>query len=926
MKTIEKLLYIKRLVQNGLDLRNEPLKEILEHEISRNYLFECLNIKNFNQQDFIFLYKQNGFSVDFVPTEVKTITINGNSREIIRSWAATSYLKKASVYISTAEDDDLVGVLREIIYAYITYILANRSSNIGSIDDSSIGAIILSLPLEFVFNDQNFEFIRQGCLSDSYLSVCTEIIEVFYPRVLEKCNRKIALQTIKLLFDYEVHHHGFRSVESKVQEFHLKEFVSQFATRSFLLLGPRLIKLLFDFIEDIQTKDNYAFSSIYINSLFSDIKEDYFEKFSVIVIEFLKIGLRNLNPDEIAETLKLIKYYDEPIFNRLGIFIVGLFYENDSVRNYFWKLDNPINNPESDKEVKFVINKYRNSFKEEDTEQFTNWVNNLTLYLYNKETDDEHARRLQYQKDHWFNILHTGLLEQEFSDDESIFQSVDSIPSEAMRITNAQEEDIVPLLISDQGWGRYNQSGIITDIRQLDSINRQRLLYGSAAKNFLPEVLWALITTFEIDESRDWSPFFELVEKLTKNEKFWNFEKPEKDLNNPEDNHSSNYNKDLWRAIADVFRQAASHRKASYFNYENCVKAIALLIEIEPKAPNTFKVLNVNQEYLDAITTVKGSIYEALISLSVSMAVIKNTKEFYAPVTAFFREKLNQDNLPKELLWVIGGNLVKIGYMNISWIETNKKILFESEAGSDLKVLKTHLLYTTTVYKDLYFVLQEYYEQALLLFTDRSNYTGKLIQHICISNASGWPGSHHLMDRLFSIRNPVHFHEMIKHFNQQTGRKEKRSIVLNTELISTLWQRILTELEDKTIEGSEEMAFNLLKWVENFEQLSEGIVILIYRTLDQIHNYPFDYSIMRYFKVKSYTDPRIVGEIINSGLLRSNGFDLTGYLELINIGKNLYENGASEQADKIVKNLVDRNLFFLVDLYENNHVDDDAIF
>ena len=918
MNTIDNLIHIKKLVQGGLIQQPESLQHILKFEVSCNYLFESLLTKAFNPEDFATLYKYNGFSAKCIPSEVKTITVNGSRREVIQSWVATPYLKKASNYLTVNHDQELTAILRDIIYAYITFSLANRPAGVISIDDAAIGEVILNLSLEYVFIDQNLEFLRTRCLKGPYLTVCNEIIETFYPRVLDQKDTNAALQTIRLLFDYEIKHHGYHSAEAKVQDYYLKDFVTKFADDSSELLSLRLVKLLFDLVEAIDSDDNYAFTSIHLNSLFSDSRDDHFEKFQVILFGLLKTVLRKLSHDEAKEALNLLRYYDRPVFYRIKLFIIGYFYEEKGFHDCFWNLDNPFNNIGVESELTFILSKYRHTFNSWELDQFTEWIGKLNLVHYNGEADDDYSARILKAKHHWLTVLREGY-EPHYSGEEAIFQSSESIPEDQHRLTHADEVILMRMLSAEDNWRGYNQSGLIADIKQLDLDRRRALLFSKEAVHFLPEVLWALVSTFEIEENMDWNPFMGLVSSLIKTGRFWDFSSHEKVTNSRLNAYHSNYNSDLWKAVSEVFRQAASHRNHSYLSYENSQKAISLLMEIEEHSPAVFKILNKDQEYLNAINTVKGSVFETVINLSVAMAIIRGNKEFYTPVKKWLTTKLNMINPPQELLWVIGGALIKIGYMDIYWIEANKYALFESPAGEGLNVLKGYLLYTTTAYKDLYLITHPYYLKAVQQFSVNANHTAKLIQHICIAGINEWPEAELMMHEILELKTPTHYQEIIKHFSAKPGRKDDRRINFNAPYIISLWRRLINELDRNDMEGKEKMGYNLLQWTAIFDDLTEEIIGLVYRNLELIDNYPFDFTLMAYLKEMSSRYPEIVGKILIAGLNRSNGFDITGHQLLMDIVTNLYISDAAVYADGIANKLAERNCFFLVDLYESYH-------
>jgi hypothetical protein len=245
--------------------------------------------------------------------------------------------------------------------------------------------------------------------------------------------------------------------------------------------------------------------------------------------------------------------------------------------------------------------------------------------------------------------------------------------------------------------------------------------------------------------------------------------------------------------------------------------------------------------------------------------------------------------------------------------------LFESPAGEGLKVLKAYLLYTTTAYKDLYLIAHPYYLKAVQQFSANANYTAKLIQHISIAGINEWPEAGIMMHEIFELKKPAHYLEIIKHFSAKPGRKNNRKTNFNAPYIISLWRRLIDELDHHDMEGKEEMAYNLLQWVGNFDDLTEEIIGLVYRNLELINNYPFDYTLMAYLKEMSSRYPEIIGKILIAGLNRSNGFDIIGHQLLMDITKNLYVSDATRYADEIANKLAERNFFFLVDLYESHH-------
>ena len=441
------------------------------------------------------------------------------------------------------------------------------------------------------------------------------------------------------------------------------------------------------------------------------------------------------------------------------------------------------------------------------------------------------------------------------------------------------------------------------------------------SQNFLPEVLYALALSYEVKEGNDWTPFFALFENLSKQERMWDFSTPVQTDVAPRGERIRNYTGDLWKAFTFPIKQAASKRKDSFLNIADCRKAVSLLMLIEPKYNVEFAVLNKGQEYIDAINTLRGSIYDALIEIAVSLAVQTDNKVFDVTISGFLGSRLTSRQVPQELLWVIGASLPKIGYMNIGWIEQNLSSLFEIPEANDLKVLKAYLLYATTVYKDLYSVLQPYYILAVSKFNEQSNYASKLIQHICIARLGKWNGAEAILDKVFNEGNIIHFHEIVKHYGQRTKR-EKSSTDVDTQAILILWNKMLAYLTENELQENRELAYGLMRWVQNFDWIEDNVLDTVNRTIQLIDYYPFDFIVAKYLRDKVDMQPIQVGQILINGLAKSNGFDFTSYDAIGIITKKLYEKEISEQADEIIHLLVSRNIFFLVDEYARQHVDD----
>jgi hypothetical protein len=818
-------------------------------------------------------------------------------------------------------DGAVIRELLEIIESYIAFNTNHRSSKIQNSDDWGIGELILKLPLEFAFINSHYNFIRKRCLDDKFLSVTSEILERFYPRVLESKNVTVAQQTIRLLFDYKILEVGFRSVESKIQNFYLEDFVSKFAVKSFELLGLKLFRLLFNLIEQIDFEDNYSFSSMYINSIVSDSKDGYSDQFPNLVIEFIKSGINTLNEEDAYNTILLLSYYNSSIFMRLSLYLIGLNIQQDRVKKSLWSLENPINLPEARSEFRFVVSKLSAPLSSEEQKVYSGWIDSIELFQYKEELPGDYKDRLDLLKEEWRVAIGA-----EFNDDEGYdsrgvnFQSVEIIPSKTKRIINSNIEEIIPIFVSRKVWGGYNQQGLIGDVRQLPLETRQKLLASQESINFLPEVLWALIISHEINEGIDWLPFFSLIEKLLGQERMWDFSKMPSNENHPRADRFSNYSMDFWKAVCFSIRQAASKRQENYLSISDCRRSISVLTLIEPKFIEEFKVLNKGQEYIDAINSLRGGVYDALIEIAVSMAVQKESKEFEEEISRFLQSVLLRDQVSEELLWVIGGNLPKIGYMEIEWIERNRVHLFERANLGNLSTLKAYLLHANKVYKDLYAILHPYYVFAVKHFQEQSNYTGKLIQHICIANHSNWDKSEELVNEVFRIANLVHIEEIIKYYGQRTKR-QRSSDESNTHVVLSLWQRILDFLSSSQTGKKEELAFNLIKWMQNFDHMEEELIDVINQTIELVNSYPFDYTVINYLKERVEIDPANISQILDRGLSCSNGFDFTGYESINEITAKLYEMSYTLEADRIVQHLVKRNIFFLVDQYVKYHTD-----
>jgi len=915
MEIINKLIEIKQIVYSGLaDQTDSEIKAIINDDVLRAYLFELLAQKEFHVPDFSKLNEDGAFDIELAPFKSKRLTINGKEKTFWSSWFAVPYLKKAGSFILKDADKAVVEILRDIITQYI-HTRENKNDKDASFDDIAIGELILCLPIDQnLLYDRNFCFIRDVCLQDRLLTISYDIMERFFPRVLTSENTRVALQTIKLLFSYQVNTVGFRSVESRVDDFYLKEFVEKFAVKSFEFLGTRLFKQLFDLIELIQIEDNFCFSSIYIEAplnLSSSISAD---KISVIIVDFIIHGINNLTQKHTPDLLELIKFYDGIIFDRIVLYFINKFYSETIVQRYFWTLDNPLNRHETETEVVSILNDHKLEFSLDQKAIFVNWIDELAPDRFRNEDVSDFESRRQSIKLYWQNCLKNDVVMPN-NNNQSILRSAVVYPATDNRIDYLDKQELEGVLLSNSNWGNYNQFALVQDLRNLPLERRQELIDNPEAYKFLPEVLYALIQGSGQVELRNWQSFFSLIRKQLDRPDLWlkeNFESKQRHLLGNE-----NYSDRLITSFVEQIRFAAKQRNEKYLSSEYCSEAIELLVMIEGKYKGSFEVLNNGQEYFDAINSVRGTIYETLLEISVTLSVLNERKEFDQRISDFIQFKLSDDNTPEELLWVIGGNLVKIGYMDIGWISRNQSLLFGRPDTQDLKVLKTYLLYANSAYKDLYQILHPYYKLALKIFVSKTNYTSKLVQHICIAFSRQWEHSTELVQAFFEEANAVQLEEMINYYGHTTKKSELDD--LQEQTVAKLWQLMLENLDGLRFEEKEQSAFNLMRWAKNFRVISESTNNLIDKTMELLSNFPFDYHVLNHFANISSIDAEPVGLLVEKALEKSNSFDISSYDNLKIITRNLYDQNKEGLADRIVEKLASLKYFFLVDTYISYH-------
>ncbi len=928
---IQELLKIKAIVTDGLKNHQDFVADIVSSEMKRTYLFERLNQKDFLREDFLTLAKQGGFNTDNISIQYTEIVYLDENKISYKQWEANQYLLRAGDYLLKKEDDEVCEIILEVLEGYQKLIKANLNNRRNFINDLWISELILKLPLDKI-NSAHINFIRNYGFELLHLTVAAVIVERFAERVVANKDIRLLHEIVKLVFGYtQVNQpsfesdEGFLTVKPLVEGYNIKRFVEKFSLDCFKIIGKQLFKTVAHFIEEISKHDKYKFHTIHIISLEKDEENWDFDTYESLLIKFLKDGVIGSPGEDIIDVISDYKSRTVPIFIRLVFFAINEHYSNAQIQKMFWSFSNPLNIFDAEQEIYSLLENHKSEFSLNELEIIYNWVEAIEKNKYEGEAEQDFIRRIASNKYRWLNSVKDSSLRGrvvekinvEFETLKKQFSEInDRNPFQHVKIsfeTDEQEVLNLPILTFDEAIKALNSGAYPAGYNKLNINNSIRNAFSGRMDEVYPrlkeiedcdpEILYALLGSLRVyihdRKKEDWSTLFDFLRHLLLREDLWQFE----------ESNYSNYNDRIWHEIGDLFREFSKKENKELIESKELIEATQILLEIEVRYQKPFKILNQDQKYFDVLNSVRGSIYEALIGIAVSLALRDGKKVFYEPIKEAVTKRLQSD-IPYELLWVIGTNLAKIGYLDIEWIGKNKSTLFNT--SGEMTCFKGYILYVPTVYKDLYSILYDIYCTALLSFTDKADYTSKLIQHVSIIYEAEWDKSNTLMNLVFNQKCAIQIEELINYY------ANRRNIVPKNQ-IQGLWKRVLEYTHGLPHEKKKKTLRSLIRWVTNIHQLDESYEELLDATALDLSSFPYDYYSIAHLEKVSEKFPKDAGVILLKGLKKATYFDLIHFQSISKIVGKLYEGNENSVADEIVMNVTGKGLFFLVDLYEKKH-------
>ncbi len=934
----EYALKIDNLIENYSNKNLEIIESYFKIEGIKNYFIRKLGETSNPFPWLNPLYRKGYFNPKYNPKPKEDF--NNPGFFIIPYWPILGFLENVAIKNEKAPDDEITGILLEIIDKLISYKdeKGNRIENYRT--DWILIKIIFSMPKEKIKQDY-VEFISTALKSkwDNTL-IASEIGKTVFPKLIKNKLDKHILHLLEIILDFKkvknepIFGKGeifeFKSI---MEEYWLKESLDKYKQDIAKLCGVQAAKIAIQKIESILNDDKSQFNIIWIPTIEKSTQVNFPDRYEYQLVSFIRDMFELSNPNKIKEEIKTFLKSQHPIFTRIAFHIINFHYKE--LNKFFWDLkSNPINDSLNKHEIYQLIKNNSASFSKEQIRKIIKWIETANYYI-TENKKEQREKIFAYAKKEWLSAL----LDTNDPEVKSLYNKYNKInptepehpgfdfwtesmigtvsPLEKGEIFSKSNEEIAELLINfkeETGWKKPTVDGLSRTLQS--SVNENPKKFTDNIKPFLkiPRIYQhALLSGFS-DAWRgnkyiDWEIILDFICHIVEKDDFWSEEYEE---------GSYNYRNWIISTVTDLIKEGTQKDEHS-FDPKFLPKAKKILLIL---LNNTKSDLS---ESIDLVTAVlnstKGRIFSALINYSLRYARIykKNEeKKWEKNIKEEFSKRLNRKLEPTfEFSVILGEYLPNLYYLDKDWVVKNINLIFpKNNEGQWEATFTGYLFYSSVVYKHLYVLLRSnnHYEKAIKTKFKDSNVSERLVQHICLGYLEGWEkleDQQSLIVKLINTKNTNYFSYIVQFF--WMSRKKLDDKIKSK--IKPLWKALFEMLiQNESYHEYQKIFSQLSEWLILVDRIDAEIfkwlkISAKYVSLD--FKTPF---FVEYLLKHVKETPKEVGEIYLI-MLNSNvypDYKKENIQELIDI---LYNKNEKLLADKICNLYGSKGFDFLREIY-----------
>lgn len=926
---------IEDIANNYSKEKAERIFQIIKNdEPQRNYFFQILAsspnpfpwLKPLNEKGYF--DPQNNPPPQEVPDSKEFFTIP--------YWNVLGYLENVAYKIKDNPDTEVIETLLEIVKKIITYQdkKGERIENYRT--DWAMIKVIFSLPIDNI-TQKHIEFVRSALNSrfDNTL-VASEICNTVLPKLLQKQAESLFFNLLDIIL-------SFKKIEKKlfyddkkmyeytsiIHEYWLREELRKYKQKIAELCGIDAARIAIGKIKKILEEDISKFNNIWIPTIEDHPQTNFPDRYECQLVHFVRDMFEFSEPKKIKEEIGKLLKEEHPIFKRIAIHIINYHYKD--LNELFWQWEgNPLEDELLKHELYELFINNCSVFTNEQITEVRNWIESKNYYIPEEIKDKDQVNKiLAYQKKEWLSALsetknadilssyekynkinpvqldHPGFVfwtettwgyESPVAKDDLLIKTNEEI---AEYFKNTKEQlDIEGLSDSFKNCVLENPEKFTNNIKPFLNVPR---IYQYA-------LLWGLSEAWRLKKDINWQVVFDFIKNLITPDDFWD-----------EKYSRFNYRNRIISRIAELIEDVTKDDNRAFSPELLSVAENILLILVE-------KTISDLPDRNDLVTSVlnstKGIIFSAMVNYSLRYARLykrENEERWAENIKKEFTNRLNREiESSLEFSVILGEYLTNIYWLDKNWVIDNINKIFPIDNDIHWKSAFTgYLFYSSSIYKDIYFLLRQngHYAKAIKSEFSDSHIKARLVQHICIGYLEDWENLEDEKSLIFQLIEYKNINQLLEIVNYFCLLRDKLTDNIKSK-VKPLWKK-LYELGKQNEESQEykKLFSNLSKWLSLIDEIDDEIYVWLKISAKYVDiGFNIHFFIENLMQHASKT-PKKVGEIYLE-MLQAGIYPYYKQKQIQNIVCSLYENKEKEIADKICNLYGAKGYLFLKDIYK----------
>jgi len=847
-------------------------------------------------------------------------------------WQILGYLENVAKVNSNTTYENSTNLLIQIIDEFVDFQnnIEDRIDN--NYTDWIITKVIFLLPTDKI-KDDYFDFVRSALKTKWDTDfIAREFGETIIPKLIEQHATAHILKLLDMIFDYyQPKEKTFEDYAGRIKPFWLHEILSKNKIDIARLCGYEAAKVALHRVNEICEADPSQFNNIWISAI--EREDDYYSKdrYDREIIGFIRDMFERCEIDKIKEMVPKLICCDHPIFNRIAIHIINHHYTE--LNGIFWNLDyNPLGKNPLKHECQMLLDSHNSCFNDEQISQFIEWVEDDIYYIPDNPdiTQEEKDSYLACFKLKWlfsFDKTENEDIAELYHKYRNICPYNDIEPYGESRITffsgevssitveefsGMTNDQIVKYLVEfkeEGGFRKPSSRGLAYTFEEFVQNNAEETIINISLFESIPFVyqnalLAGLNKHFKSSEIIEYDTIQSFIFTLIKSETFWD---------NEMSNDERMYRDQIVSSISDIIIKGI--KSDAVFSDSNRNSAIVDILIILGKKLKPY--VREPDEYLDfAFISPQQTVYKAMFEY-----IIKN-QGWNEEIKQFIEEIINcADEESRDIFYTFGRFFSNLYYFNKEWVNGHIDKIFNVGTSNWTVAFAGYLLRSNPT-PEIFRLMKQHgdYSNAIRVLNNESIIQRNLLNHICLGYINGEDaieGSNSLIIQYISNSNTDQILNLI-HSIWYIG-KENSLDESQKERIRQLWRYILDRFSDTEVsEDNKTIIAATFEWIIIFDKIDSELFDWLKQSAQCTHYGRGVSLITEYLLTFLENNPKAVGELV-ALYIENETFYLYKKENITEIVKRLYDLDYSELADIICNLTLDRNKYFLQDIYDSHH-------